>query len=98
LEELEPRLRGLALVNSLVRVSPAADHEYLHVLGKKRIVSLLYDDIDERVGHEILIEVLDIADQLILEISISQSIEEGLVFSNWLVRQNDLLGIVTHVN
>jgi len=92
-EELEPRLGVLALVDGLVGITAAANHEDLHVLGKQRVVALLDDQVDQRVGHQLLVKVINIADQLVLEVAGSQCVDEGVVLLYGLVREDDGLGV-----
>lgn len=93
-EYFQPILGIGRLVDRVFRIDSTTEHEDLHVVSRKSIVLILYDQIYQGVRHKELVEVVDVRLQLVVERPVSETVVNCFTRFERLVRQNDLLDLV----
>ena len=94
-EYLLPILRVLRLLQRIgLWLFAHAEIEDLHLLLGQGVIAVLDDQVNERVCHQHVVEVLEIALQLVIERAVAKTVEDLFTFLDRLVAQNDLFDLV----
>jgi hypothetical protein len=75
-----------------------ADIEDLHVVGLEHFIASGDHDIDQGIGKQNLVEVVQITLQLVVEGEVTKREVNILACSNWLLREDDRLNFLVNLD